>query len=107
MTPISPSQQHYTNALEIMLSNPALRVFLWRLIVEDCKVFEEGFPMNAQAYCLLAKQEIGKRLLADAKAVSPDLVFQAEKEYKELCDLMERYLNNEIKEKSDDSRSED
>lgn len=87
MTKLSPSQQHYINSLEIMLNNPALRVFLWRLIVEDCKVFDEGFPMNVQAYCLLAKQDIGKRLLADAKAVSLDLIFQAEKEYKELMEL--------------------
>ena len=81
MTEMSPSQRHYSEALQTMLSSPVTRVFLWRLIVEDCKVFEEGFPMNASAYCLLAKQEIGKRLLADAKNESLDLVLQAEKEY--------------------------
>ena len=83
----SPSQQHYRNALEVMLSNPATRVLLWRLIVEDCKVFVEEFPMNASVYCLNAKQEIGKRLLADAKAISPEQVFQAEQEYNELMKL--------------------
>ena len=83
----TPSQQHYRNALEVMLSNPATRVLLWRLIVEDCKVFVEEFPMNASVYCLNAKQEIGKRLLADAKAISPEQVFQAEQEYNELIKL--------------------
>ena len=83
----TPSQQHYRNALEVMLSNPATRVLLWRLIVEDCKVFVEEFPMNALVYCLNAKQEIGKRLLADAKAISPEQVFQAEQEYNELMKL--------------------
>lgn len=83
----TPSQQHYRNALEVMLSNPATRVLLWRLIVEDCKVFVEEFPMNASVYCLNAKQEIGKRLLADAKAISPEQVFQAEQEYNELMKL--------------------
>ena len=70
-----------------MLDSRTLRVFLWRLIVEDCKVFQEDFPTNASAYCLLAKQEIGKRLLADAKAIDPDAVFAAEREY---MDLMEQ-----------------
>lgn len=90
----SPSQQHYRNALSCILANPLTRVFLWRLIVEDCKVFEEGFPMNASAYCLLAKQEIGKRLLADAKAVNPENVFRAEQEYNDMMDLMIQ-INNE------------
>ena len=43
--------------------------------------------MNASVYCLNAKQEIGKRLLADAKAISPEQVFQAEQEYNELMKL--------------------
>lgn len=81
------SQMHYRNALEVMLSNPTTRVLLWRLIVEDCKVFVEDFPMNAAVYCLNAKQEIGKRLLSDAKAVSPEMVFKAEQEYNDLMNL--------------------
>lgn len=89
----SPSQQHYRNALAVMLGNPATRVLLWRIIVEDCKVFEEGFAMNASAYCLLAKQEIGKRLLADAKRVDPDLVAAAEKEYNALMELNTQFTN--------------
>lgn len=80
----SPSQKHYREALAAMLENRLTRILLWRIIVEDCKVFEESFPMNASAYCLLAKQEIGKRLLADAKAVSPERVYEAEQEYRQL-----------------------
>lgn len=90
----SPSQQHYRNALVAMLNNPLTRVFLWRIIVEDCKVFEEGFPMNAAAYCLLAKQEIGKRLLADAKRVNPEALLRAEQEYNDLMELTLQ-VNNE------------
>ena len=91
----SPSQQHYRNALAIMLENPATRVLLWRIIVEDCKVFEEGFALNASAYCLLAKQEIGKRLLADAKRVDPDLVAAAEKEYNSLMEVNAQFNQGE------------
>lgn len=65
------SQMHYRNALEVMLSNPTTRVLLWRLIVEDCKVFVEDFPMNAAVYCLNAKQEIGKRLLRMPRPCRP------------------------------------
>jgi hypothetical protein len=88
---VSPSQQHYHNALELMLSNSLTRVLLWRFIVEDCQVFMESFPMNASAYCLLAKQEIGKRLLADAKAVSVEMVHLAEREYAALMELNEQH----------------
>lgn len=87
----SISQQHYRNALAVMLGNPATRVLLWRLIVEDCKVFVEEFPMNASVYCLNAKQEIGKRLLSDAKAISPEQVFQAEQEYNELMKVNSQF----------------
>ena len=91
----SPSQQHYRTALLAMLENPLTRVLLWRIIAEDCKVFEESFALNASAYCLLAKQEIGKRLLADAKRVSPDLVVKAENEYNLLMEQNTRYLTEE------------
>jgi hypothetical protein len=67
-----------------MLGDEDLRVFLWRLIVEDCRVFQEDFPTNASAYSLLAKQEIGKRILADAKLRNPEAVFRAEQEYNDL-----------------------
>lgn len=91
----SPSQQHYRNALTVMLSNPTTRILLWRIIVEDCKVFVEDYPMNASAYSLLAKQEIGKRLLADAKNISLESVFQAEKEYIELMALNAKQLQEQ------------
>ena len=78
------SQKHYDEALRKILSDSTLRVFLWRVIVEDCKVFQEDFPTSDQAYCLLAKQEIGKRLLFDAKLRNPEAVFQAEKEYQDM-----------------------
>lgn len=75
------NKQHYQDEIRVMLNSSVTRIFLWRLIVEDCKVFEADFAMNASAYALLAKQEIGKRLLEDMKRVSPELTFQAETEY--------------------------
>jgi hypothetical protein len=78
---INLNKQHYQDEIRVMLNSSVTRIFLWRLIVEDCKVFEADFAMNASAYALLAKQEIGKRLLEDMKRVSPELTFQAEAEY--------------------------
>lgn len=80
----SSNQRQYRASLESMLSHTTTRIFLWRLIVEDCKVFEESYPMNAAAYSLLAVQSIGKRLLADAKSVDAAAVFKAEQEYNQL-----------------------
>jgi hypothetical protein len=80
----TPNQRQYRSAIEAMLSRSVTRIFLWRLIVEDCKVFEESYPMNASAYSLLAIQSIGKRLLADAKAVDAAAVFKAEQEYNQI-----------------------
>lgn len=76
--------QHYREELEMILKSPVLRVFFWRLIADECRVFQSGFALNASAYALLAKQEIGKRLLEDAKQVNAEAVFLAEKEYGEL-----------------------
>lgn len=92
---MNPSQQQYHDALEDALSRTLTRVLLWRIIVEDCKVFEESFPMNAAAYCLLAKQEIGKRLLADLKAVDPEAVHKAEQEYNDLMERNQKAINQE------------
>ena len=78
---INLNKQHYQDEIRVMLNSSVTRIFLWRLIVEDCKVFEADFAMNASAYALLAKQEIGKRLLEDMKRISPELTFQAETEY--------------------------
>jgi hypothetical protein len=92
---MNPSQQHYDNALREVLSKSSLRVLLWRIIVEDCKVFVEDFPMNASAYCLLAKQEIGKRLLADLKARDIEAVHKAEQEYNDLMERNQQAINKE------------
>lgn len=90
----SPGSEHYWNTLERILGDSALRIFLWRILVEDCKILQEDFPVNAQAYCLLAKQEIGKRLLADAKRVNAHAVLAAEKEYDELMELNLEFYKN-------------
>lgn len=79
-----PNVAQYKEAMRKILSDRDLRIFLWSLIKEDCKVFQAEFPMNAQAYCLLAKQEIGKRLLEDAKRVNPSALLLAETEYNDL-----------------------
>jgi hypothetical protein len=89
----SPNQQQYRNSIAVMLANPTTRLFFWRLIVEDCKVFEEGYPMNASAYSLLAVQSLGKRLLADAKAVDPKAVYEAEQEYNRLMEISSEFHN--------------
>ena len=87
---MSVNNDQYTRALEKALSDKDLRILLWRLIAEDCKVFQEGFPMNAGAYALLAVQDIGKRLLADLKEVDPVRTMQAEQEYMELMVLVQK-----------------
>jgi hypothetical protein len=79
----------YRASLEKLLSDRDLRILFWRILTEECHVFQEDYPTNAQAYSLLAEQRIGKRLLADAKRVSPTAVLTAEAEYNE---FMERVL---------------
>jgi hypothetical protein len=81
---MSANSDQYDVALRKALADEDLRILLWRIVVEDCKVFQEGFPMNAGAYALLALQDVGKRLLADMKARDPMAVYQAEQEYNEL-----------------------
>lgn len=80
----SLNQQHYEQELRRMLAEPETRIFLWRLIAEDCHVFDTEFQHNATAYSLLAKQQIGKRLLADLKCIDASAVHKAEEEYDEL-----------------------
>lgn len=82
----SLNTQHYEEELKSLLASPVTRIFFWRLIVEDCRVFQSDFPLNASAYTLLARQEIGKRLLADAKRLDPGLVYQAEREYEDFME---------------------
>lgn len=82
------NQAHYESEIRELLSSRTLRIFFWRLIVEECRVFQSDFTFNASAYALLAKQEIGKRLLADAKAIHPEGVIQAEKDYNQFITEM-------------------
>lgn len=81
----------WERALEKILSDPDLRYFFWRHLVDDCKINQESFPMNASAYSLLALQEVGKRLLREAKAVSFIGVVAAEQEFIALQKEIEEY----------------
>lgn len=92
---LRPNVLQYQEAMRKILSDRDLRIFLWSLIEQDCRVFQPDFPMNAQAYCLLAKQEIGKRLLDDAKRVNPSAVLLAEAEYNELKEQTRRFVETE------------
>ena len=40
---------HYEEELKSLLASPVTRIFFWRLIVEDCRVFQSDFPLNASA----------------------------------------------------------
>jgi hypothetical protein len=90
------NQRQYRESLTKLLGDRELRILFWRIICEDCKVFQEDFPMNATAYSLLAKQEIGKRLLADAKTVNAAAVFMAESEYNEMMEQSARLQESNI-----------
>lgn len=83
----------WDRALEKILADGDLRYFFWRHLVDDCKIDQESFPMNAQAYSLLAVQEIGKRLLREAKAVNYAGVVLAEQEYTAIRKEIEEYNN--------------
>jgi hypothetical protein len=95
---ININQKHYDEELRQILSTTTTRIFFWRIITEDCRLFEDGYQHNATAYSLLARQEIGKHLLNDAKRISPENVFKAEQEYNA---LMEQYKKqNELTEEN-------
>ena len=81
---MSVNSDQFNESLRKVLNDKDLRILAWRLIVEDCKVFQVDYPMNASAYSLLAKQELGKRLLEDLRRIDLNLVHQAEKDYHEL-----------------------
>ena len=66
-----------------MLKDSLGRCFLMKLLYEDCGVFDSSFQCNASAYTLLAKKEIGLRLLDQAKRVDLSKVQLAEREYLE------------------------
>lgn len=92
---MSVNSDQYDEALRKALADADLRILLWRFVVEDCKVFQEGYPMNAGAYALLALQDVGKRLLADMKARDPMAVYQAEQDYNVLREQSEAERNQE------------
>lgn len=89
----------WDRAISKLLADPDLRYFFWRHLVEDCALWQESFPMNAQSYVLLAKQEIGKRLLREAKDVDFHNVVIGEQEYRDLLREIDEYnrklTNNE------------
>ena len=89
---LKPNVRQYRDAIAKILADRDLRIFLWSLIEQDCRVFQPEFPMNASAYCLLAKQEIGKRLLADAKAINPSAVMLAEAEFNDLQEQTAKFV---------------
>lgn len=92
---LKPNVVQYRTAMSKLLNDRDLRILLWSIIEQDCRVFQPEFPMNASAYCLLAKQEIGKRLLADAKALNPTAVMLAEAEYNDLQEQTARYVQDQ------------
>lgn len=92
---LKPNVVQYRTAMSKILNDRDLRILLWSIIEQDCRVFQPEFPMNASAYCLLAKQEIGKRLLADAKALNPTAVMLAEAEYNDLQEQTARYVQDQ------------
>lgn len=77
--------------IRYMLKDPLGRSFFMRLLYEDLRVFDSGFQCNATAYTLLAKKEIGCRLLDQAKRVDFSKVQLAEQEY---LDSLKQEENN-------------
>lgn len=95
---LKPNVLCHREAVRKILADRDLRIFLWSLIAVDCKVFQAEFPMNASAYCLLAKQEIGKRLLEDAKVVNPSALLLAEAEFNDLTEQTKRFVEAHLNE---------
>lgn len=79
-------QETRERALRKALNDEDLRIFLWDLVETDCLAFVRGYAHNATAYSLLAKQQIGKELLAEMKAADLRQVFRAETEYRQLVE---------------------
>lgn len=77
---------HLDREIRFLLEHREGRVLLWRLVVELCHVFDSGYPHNAAAYSLLAKQEIGKLLLNLCREIDLEKTQQAEREYWELLE---------------------
>lgn len=79
-------QEARERAMRKALNDSDLRIFLWDHIETDCLAFARGYAHNATAYSMLAKQQVGKELLADLKAVDLRQVFRAEAEYRQLVE---------------------
>lgn len=77
---------HLDRELEFLLAHREGRILLYRLVVELCHVFDVEYPHNAAAYSLLAKQEIGKKLLNACREVNPVQTQLAEREYWQLVE---------------------
>lgn len=92
-----PNELSFEAEVRSLLSTEIGRIYFWRLIVEDCHVFQIEYPHNAAAYSLLAKQEIGKRQLEFAKRICPELVIQAEKDYQALMEQEAVFRKNHKK----------
>lgn len=77
-------QETRERALRKALNDEDLRIFLWDWVFRVCGVFDREYAHNATAYSQLARQQLGKILLAELKYVDPRLTFQAETEYENL-----------------------
>ena len=76
---MAPLNRACRNALEAILKDRTLRVFLWCIVSEECKCLSP-YANDASA------REVGLRLLESAKDVSLKLVHQAEIDYLQKCD---------------------
>ena len=85
-------QEARERAIRKALDDSDLRIFLWDLICRKCEVFSSGYPHNAAAYRLLARQQIGKELLAELKDMDMEQVFRAESEYEQMFRRMKAEL---------------
>lgn len=78
--------KHIDEEFKFLLGDRRGRIFLWRLLVETCHVFDSGYQHNAAAYSQLAKREIGLFLLNICRTIDLALTQQAEREYWELIE---------------------
>jgi hypothetical protein len=84
---LAPLNRTCRTAVERILSDRTLRVFLWCLLAEDLGAFIPGASISARDAAL--------RLLADLKAVSLDKVHQAERDYESVKRQDESWRNKE------------
>lgn len=89
----SPSEIHLDSAMRKIMADRDLRILMFQIIADECRVFDTSVPHNAGAYSLLAVQRIGKLLMANMKSVSPEGFLLAEKEYNELAERQAAFVN--------------